>query len=48
MAVGYKPKSPLYDALKDDYPQVFRLGDSRKVRNIRAAIWDAYEVARSL
>jgi len=27
---------------------VLNLGDSRQVRNIKGAIWDAYEVARSI
>ena len=27
---------------------VYNLGDSKEVRNIRGAIWDAYEVARNL
>lgn len=48
MAIGYRSKHPLFDALQFDYTHVYNLGDSRKVRNIRAAIWDAYEVARGL
>lgn len=40
----------LRDLLKfnKEYAQIYNLGDGKKVRNIRAAIWDAYEVARSL
>ncbi len=48
IAVGYTSRSPVYDELKNSYTNVYRLGDSKKVRNIRAAIWEAYEVARSL
>lgn len=48
LAVGYKPKHKLYDEIKNKYTYIYNLGDSRKVRNIRAAIWDAYEVARNL
>lgn len=48
IAVGYKPERSLYDELKYDYAYVYNLGDSKEVRNIRGAIWDAYEVARSL
>lgn len=48
ISVGYKSTSPLYDELKNEYTNVYRLGDSKKVRNIRAAIWEAYEVARSV
>lgn len=48
ISVGYRADHSLYDELKYDYPQIYNLGDSRQVRNIRGAIWDAYEVARSL
>lgn len=48
IAVGYKSKNTLYEELKYDYVQIYNLGDSRKVRNIRGAIWDAYEVARTI
>lgn len=48
IAVGYTPKDSLFEELKYDYAQIYNLGDGRKVRNIRAAIWDAYEVARSV
>lgn len=47
LAVGYRSDSSLYDEIKNDYPLIFHLGDSLQVRNIRAAIWDAYEVART-
>jgi len=48
IAVGFKPKKTLFEELKFDYGRIYNLGDSKKIRNIRAAIWDAYEVARSL
>ena len=48
IAVGYKPKHDLFDKLRNKYTYVYNLGDGNAVRNIRAAIWDAYEVARSL
>lgn len=48
MAVGYKPNNSLYAQIKNDFDNVYNLGDGQKVRNIRAAIWDAYEVARSV
>lgn len=48
LAVGYRPVHQLYDEIKGDYPLVYNLGDGREVRNIRGAIWDAYEVARSI
>lgn len=48
LAAGYKPVNDTYLSLKNEFPYVYNLGDSRSVRNIRGAIWDAYEVARSL
>lgn len=47
IAAGFKSKNTLFEELKYDYSKIFNLGDGKKVRNIRAAIWDAYEVARS-
>jgi len=46
VAVGYKPRRALFDELKYDYVNIYNIGDGRKVRNIRAAIWDGFEVAR--
>lgn len=48
IAVGYESTDSLYKELKTDYSEVYNIGDSQKVRNIRAAIWDGYEVARSI
>ena len=48
LPVGYKSKHDLFDKLKNKYTYVYNLGDSKEVRNIRGAIWDAYEVARNL
>lgn len=48
LAIGYKAKSPLFDELQLEYPQVYKLGDSRQVSNILHAVWDGYEVARNL
>ncbi|MBV7275627.1 FAD-dependent oxidoreductase [Clostridium sp. PL3] len=48
IAVGFKAKNTLFEELKYEYGQIYNLGDGKKVRNIRAAIWDAYEVARSI
>lgn len=45
IAVGFESSASLYQELKNDYPQVYNIGDSQKIRNIRGAIWDAYEVA---
>ena len=48
IAVGYRAKSTLFEELRYESPYVYRLGDSAKVRNIRAAIWDGFEVARTI
>lgn len=45
IAVGFKPAGSLYEELKNDYPRVYNIGDSHETKNIRAAIWEAYEVA---
>lgn len=48
VAVGYRSKGELFEELRYESPYVYRLGDSAKVRNIRAAIWDGFEVARTV
>jgi len=48
IAVGYRPKDSLYQAMRYDHPHVYNLGDGTKVRNIRAAIWDGFEIARKI
>ncbi len=48
LSVGYRSESALYDALMDAGEEAYLLGDARQVANIMYAIWDAYEVARSL
>jgi 2-enoate reductase len=47
IAIGYKADKSLFEELEKEVAKVFNLGDSRQVRNIKGAIWDAYEVARS-
>lgn len=46
IAVGYRSAGALFEALKFEYPNIYNIGDGRKVRNIRAAIWDGFDVAR--
>lgn len=48
IAVGFEPIYELYEAIKNDYPQVYNIGDSHETKNIRVAIWDAYAVACSI
>jgi 2-enoate reductase len=50
LAVGYRSEDKLHESLANqlDVDEVFNIGDSQKARTIMAAIWDGYEVARSL
>jgi len=48
LAVGYKENSDLYQSLEFDIPELYCLGDSKKVSNIMYAIWDAFEVANHI
>jgi 2-enoate reductase len=48
LAMGFKRINALYEELKYDIDEIYNVGDGREVRNIRGAIWDAYEVARSI
>ena len=48
LAIGYQSERSLYDQVRNLVPEVYRIGDSRQVSNIMYAIWDAYEVARSI
>ncbi|ATW26128.1 FAD-dependent oxidoreductase [Candidatus Formimonas warabiya] len=48
LATGYQPDRQLYEKIKDLIPETYLIGDARKVRNIMWAIWDAYEIARSI
>ena len=47
-AIGYKPYQPLQKAMESSAKECYNIGDSRQVQNIMAAIWEAYEVARSI
>ncbi len=48
LAVGYESNNQLIHAIRNRASETYLLGDSRKVGNIRFAIWDAYEVARTI
>jgi 2-enoate reductase len=49
MSIGFRPIDPIPTGELDDAGvQVYRIGDGRQVANIMTAIWDAYEVARSI
>ena len=48
LCVGYKEEDSLYKELEFAVPELYFLGDARKVANIMYAIWDAFEVANHI
>lgn len=48
LAVGYREENSLYHELEFDVPELYLLGDAKKVSNIMYAIWDAFEVANHI
>jgi len=47
-AAGYKSNNELYEEIKNEVNDAYLIGDAKKVKNIMFAVWDAYEVARSI
>lgn len=48
LSVGYREEDSLYHLLEFDVPEIYLLGDAKKVSNIMYAIWDAFEVANHI
>lgn len=48
LSVGYKEENTLYNNLQFGIPDLYLLGDAKKVSNIMYAIWDAFEVANHI
>lgn len=48
LSVGYSEENTLYNNLQFDIPDLYLLGDAKKVSNIMYAIWDAFEVANHI
>jgi 2-enoate reductase len=48
MAAGFRSNDSLYRSLMTCGKPIFNIGDSRKFHNIIQAIWDGFEVARSI
>ena len=48
LAAGYQENNSLYEELKFEIPELYLLGDAKKVSNIMYAIWDAFEVANHI
>lgn len=48
LSLGLMPDKQLYRSLVGKMPNLYLIGDAREARNIMGAVWDAYEVARSI
>ena len=48
LSVGYRENDELYKQLQFEIPELYVLGDARKVSNIMYGIWDAFEVANHI
>ena len=48
LSVGYRENDNLYKELQFEVPELYLLGDAKKVNNIMYAIWDAFEVANHI
>ncbi len=48
LSVGYKENNSLYRELEFEIPELYLLGDARRVSNIMYAVWDAFEVANHI
>ena len=48
LSVGYKENDELYRQLQFEIPELYILGDAKKVSNIMYGIWDAFEVANHI
>lgn len=48
LSIGLRPNRELYNALVGKTPNLYLIGDARKVHTIMNGIWDAYEVARAI
>jgi 2-enoate reductase len=47
-AVGFTPNRTLYDELIGSIPNLYLIGDAREPGNVIGAVWDAYEVAKTI
>lgn len=48
LSVGYNEENSLYHEVEFEVPEIYLLGDAKKVANIMYAIWDAFEVANHI
>jgi 2-enoate reductase len=48
LSLGYKADNVLFETLRGNVAHLYALGDCRDPQNIMNAVWDAYEVTRSV
>ncbi|MBI4304245.1 MAG: FAD-dependent oxidoreductase [Chloroflexi bacterium] len=46
LAVGLDPDKKLFDSIKDKVPKAYAIGDCVEAREVKSAIWEAYNAAR--
>ncbi|MBI2831521.1 MAG: FAD-dependent oxidoreductase [Chloroflexi bacterium] len=48
LAMGARPNSSLFEALKDGMPEVYAIGDCIEPRKVQNAIWEGFRTARRI
>ncbi|HBM80475.1 MAG TPA: 2-enoate reductase [Clostridiaceae bacterium] len=48
LSIGYRPDDTLYKNLNGKFAELYAIGDLRDTSDIMNAIWDAYDVAKSI
>jgi 2-enoate reductase len=48
LATGYRSENKIYEDLVTELPEIYLIGDALRPRNIKNAVWTAYEVARKI
>jgi 2-enoate reductase len=48
IAVGLESEQGIYRSLRGNLTNLYLIGDAREAKNIMNAVWDAYEVARTI
>ena len=46
IAMGYKPRRDLVEALRGSKSDLYAIGDCVEARNVKSAIWEGYRTAR--
>jgi len=48
LAVGLKSERDLYNSLRQEIPEIYMIGDCKEPRKVMDAIWDAFNVGRTI